>query len=226
MRKLSDKKKETFSPLIVALDVPGKKEAVKLVKLLSELVDVFKVGPRLLLSAGTELIDEIDSCGKKVFLDLKLHDIPSAVAGAVASAGKINVWSLTLHTSGGESMLKTATTVSGRPKLWGVTVLTSVSGNGLTEQVVTKAMLAKACGLDGVVSSVHECAKIKEFCGVGFTVICPGIRLQAVCGDQKRIAAPCQARKAGADYIVVGREIIESKNPLKAAENILSDYNS
>lgn len=215
-----------ISPLIVALDVPGEKDALKLIRLLAELADVFKIGPRLLLSAGTGLIDKINSCGKKVFLDLKLHDIPSAVAGAVASAGNIGVWSLTIHVSGGETMMRLAEAVRGRPKLWGVTVLTSVSGSRLVNEVIAKAKSAKASGLDGVVSSVHECAKIKAACDNDFTVICPGIRLKAGRGDQKRIARPRQAKDAGADFIVVGREITESRNPLNAAKNILRDYNS
>ena len=160
----------------------------------------------------------INDNGKKVFLDLKFHDIPATVQRAVQSARDLGVYSLTVHSCGGEEMLKLATSVENRPKIWAVTVLTSQITT--SEEVVRRAKLAKECGVDGVISSPLEIETIKINCGPKFEVVTPGIRPVKVSDDQKRIATPESAVKAGADFIVVGRPIIAADNPIEVAKNI------
>ena len=204
--------------LIVALDVNEKEKALKLVKDLSPYADIFKVGPILFLKEGKEIIKNIKDAGKEVFLDLKFHDIPATVQRAVESARDIGVYSLTLHSSGGKEMLCAASSVEKRPFLWAVTVLTSQKTSA--EEVVKRARLAKDSGLNGVIASPLEIEEIKKACGKEFTVVTPGIRLQETKDDQKRVATPSSAVKAGADFIVVGRPIIEAASPAEAAKKI------
>jgi len=203
---------------ILALDVFDFKKAEKLVKDLSPYIDVFKVGPILFLQSGKEIIKMINDNGKKVFLDLKFHDIPATVQRAVQSARDLGVYSLTVHSCGGEEMLKLATSVENRPKIWAVTVLTSQVTT--PEEVVRRAKLAKECGVDGVISSPLEIETIKSNCGKKFEVVTPGIRPIKVNDDQKRVATPESAVKAGANFIVVGRPIIQAENPVEVAKNI------
>ena len=203
---------------ILALDVFDFKKAEKLVKDLSPYIDVFKVGPILFLQSGKEIIKMINDNGKKVFLDLKFHDIPATVQRAVQSARDLGVYSLTVHSCGGEEMLKLATSVENRPKIWAVTVLTSQVTT--PEEVVRRAKLAKECGVDGVISSPLEIETIKSNCGKEFEVVTPGIRPVKVADDQKRVATPESAVKAGANFIVVGRPIIQAENPVEVAKNI------
>ena len=203
---------------ILALDVFDFKKAEKLVKDLSPYIDVFKVGPILFLQSGKEIIKMINDNGKKVFLDLKFHDIPATVQRAVQSARDLEVYSLTVHSCGGEEMLKLATSVENRPKIWAVTVLTSQVTT--PEEVVRRAKLAKECGVDGVISSPLEIETIKSNCGKEFEVVTPGIRPVKVQDDQKRVATPESAVKAGANFIVVGRPIIQAENPVEVAKNI------
>jgi len=203
---------------ILALDVFDFKKAEKLVKDLSPYIDVFKVGPILFLQSGKEIIKMINNNGKKVFLDLKFHDIPATVQRAVQSARDLGVYSLTVHSCGGEEMLKLATSVENRPKIWAVTVLTSQVTT--PEEVVRRAKLAKECGVDGVISSPLEIETIKSSCGKEFEVVTPGIRPVKVQDDQKRVATPESAVKAGADFIVVGRPIIQAENPVEIAKGI------
>lgn len=203
---------------ILALDVFDFKKAEKLVKDLSPYIDVFKVGPILFLQSGKEIIKMINDNGKKVFLDLKFHDIPATVQRAVQSARDLGVYSLTVHSCGGEEMLKLATSVENRPKIWAVTVLTSQVTT--PEEVVRRAKLAKECGVDGVISSPLEIETIKSNCGKEFEVVTPGIRPVKVQDDQKRVATPESAVKAGANFIVVGRPIIQAENPVEVAKNI------
>lgn len=203
---------------ILALDVFDFKKAEKLVKDLSPYIDVFKVGPILFLQSGKEIIKMINDNGKKVFLDLKFHDIPATVQRAVQSARDLGVYSLTVHSCGGEEMLKLATSVENRPKIWAVTVLTSQVTT--PEEVVRRAKLAKDCGVDGVISSPLEIETIKSNCGKEFEVVTPGIRTVKVADDQKRVATPESAVKAGANFIVVGRPIIQAENPVEIAKNI------
>ena len=203
---------------ILALDVFDFKKAEKLVKDLSPYIDVFKVGPILFLQSGKEIIKMINDNGKKVFLDLKFHDIPATVQRAVQSASDLGVYSLTVHSCGGEEMLKLATSVENRPKIWAVTVLTSQVTT--PEEVVRRAKLAKDCGVDGVISSPLEIETIKSNCGKEFEVVTPGIRPVKVQDDQKRVATPESAVKAGANFIVVGRPIIQAENPVEVAKSI------
>ena len=203
---------------ILALDVFDFKKAEKLVKDLSPYIDVFKVGPILFLQSGKEIIKMINDNGKKVFLDLKFHDIPATVQRAVQSARDLGVYSLTVHSCGGEEMLKLATSVENRPKIWAVTVLTSQVTT--PEEVLRRAKLAKDCGVDGVISSPLEIETIKSNCGKEFEVVTPGIRPVKVQDDQKRVATPESAVKAGANFIVVGRPIIAAENPIEVAKNI------
>ena len=203
---------------ILALDVFDFKKAEKLVKDLSPYIDVFKVGPILFLQSGKEIIKMINDNGKKVFLDLKFHDIPATVQRAVQSARDLGVYSLTVHSCGGQEMLKLATSVENRPKIWAVTVLTSQVTT--PEEVVKRAKLAKESGVDGVISSPLEIETIKSNCGKEFEVVTPGIRPVKVQDDQKRVATPESAVKAGANFIVVGRPIIQAENPVEVAKNI------
>lgn len=204
--------------LIVALDVKDKLKALDLVTELSPWVDIFKIGPILFLKSGPELVQMIKARKKEVFLDLKFHDIPATVKRSVESAAEMGVYSLTLHSCGGEEMLKAAAQVTNRPKLWAVTVLTSQATS--TEEVVARAQLAKSCGLDGVIASPLEITAIKQACGRDFSVTTPGIRVEATKDDQKRTATPGEAVKAGADFIVVGRPIIEASDHIAAARKI------
>lgn len=203
---------------ILALDVFDFKRAEKLVKDLSPYIDVFKVGPILFLQSGKEVIKMINDNGKKVFLDLKFHDIPVTVQRAVQSARDLGIYSLTVHSCGGEEMLKLATSVENRPKIWAVTVLTSQTTT--PDEVVKRAKIAKDCGVDGVISSPLEIATIKINCGKDFEVVTPGIRPVKVQDDQKRVATPESAIKEGANFIVVGRPIIQAENSIEVAKSI------
>ena len=203
---------------ILALDVYDMKKAEKLVKDLSEYIDIFKVGPILFLQSGKEIIKIIKDCGKEVFLDLKFHDIPATVQRAVESAKDLGVYSLTVHSCGGREMLELAASVKDRPKIWAVTVLTSQLTT--PKEVLQRAELAKTCGVDGVISSPLEIEIIKKTCGSSFEVVTPGIRPLKADDDQKRVATPEFAIKTGANYIVVGRPIIEAKDPKEVAKNI------
>lgn len=204
--------------LIVALDVKDAASALSLVTQLSPWVDLFKVGPILFLTEGPALVREIQSRGKQVFLDLKFHDIPATVRRSVESASLLGVYALTLHACGGADMLKAAAQASPRPRLWAVTVLTSQAA--APEEVIARAQAAQAAGADGVIASPLEIAAIKQACGPRFTVTTPGIRLAEAGDDQKRIATPRDAVAAGADFIVVGRPIIEAPDPAAAAAAI------
>ncbi|MDR3195902.1 MAG: orotidine-5'-phosphate decarboxylase [Endomicrobium sp.] len=203
---------------ILALDVYDFQKAEKLVKETSPYIDVYKVGPILFLQSGKEIIKMIKDNGKEVFLDLKFHDIPATVKRSVESAKDLGVFSLTVHSIGGEEMLEAASSVENRPKIWAVTVLTSQITT--PEEVVRRAKLTKACGIDGVISSPLEISLIKNECGKKFNVVTPGIRPAKANDDQKRVATPEMAIKEGADFIVVGRPILEAENPAEAAKNI------
>ncbi len=228
--------------LIVALDVPAFDEAKKLVGILSPTVKVFKVGKELFTAAGPEVVRMIHSKGGKVFLDLKFHDIPNTVGAACEAATRLGVFMMNVHAVGGKNMMiqavqsvhKTAEELKIQPPiLIGVTVLTSMKEpdlkevgirNPLIQQVETLAVLAKTCGLDGVVASGHELELIKMAAGKDFLVVTPGVRpVWAGHGDQKRVMTPKEAIEKGADFIVVGRPITQDKNPMEAAQKILSE---
>ena len=207
-----------MKPLILALDVFDYEEAMNYVDMLSDHVDIFKVGPILFLKHGHKVVNEINKKGKKVFLDMKFHDIPATVERSVKSAGDLGVYSLTLHSCGGMEMLQRASLLKNRPKLWAVTVLTSQDTS--TKEVVKRAKLAKDAGVDGVISSVHEASQIKKACGSGFSVITPGIRFADRQDDQKRVATPKAAIESGADFIVVGRPVLEADDPIEMVDRI------
>lgn len=203
---------------ILALDVYDLKKAETLVKDLSPYIDVFKVGPILFLQAGKEIIKIVKDAKKEVFLDLKFHDIPATVKRSVQSARDLGVYSLTVHSCGGQEMLEQACSVENHPKIWAVTVLTSQIST--PEEVIKRAVLSKDCGTDGVIASPLEIEAIKNACGANFEVITPGIRPAKADDDQKRVATPEAAIKAGADFIVVGRPILEAPSPADAAKKI------
>ena len=227
--------------IIIALDVGTKREALALAHALKE-ARVFKIGMELFTAEGPALLGEAVRMGKKPFLDLKYHDIPNTVSGAVRSATRNGVHMLTLHTSGGKEMMagaartareESARTGKERPVLLGVTVLTSLKDEELrqigfahtvAEQVLRLAVLAKDSGLDGVVCSPHEIESIKKECGGDFLVVTPGIRpAWAAAQDQKRIMTPAEAIGKGADYLVIGRPITGAASPQEAFFRILTE---
>jgi len=208
--------------LMVALDVNHRDEALALRDTLGDAVGWFKVGLRLFVAEGPELVRHIRST-HKVFLDLKFHDIPNTVAQAIESAGNLGVDMLNVHAGGGEEMLAAAAeSASSFPdmKLIAVTVLTSdaMEKEQAAQVALQRARLAQHAGLHGVVCSVHEAAAIKQACGDNFITVTPGIRwgTQAV-QDQKRVADPKSAILQGADYLVVGRPVLQAEDPRSAA---------
>lgn len=222
--------------LIVALDVGTIEEAESLVDRLRTKVSIFKVGSILFTAYGPEIVKMVQKKGGKVFLDLKYHDIPHTVGKAVEQASALGVFALTLHTLGGFAMLKEAVKpvrkLNSHPLLWGVTVLTSLKEGDLFElgmnrkvekQVKRLAKIAKNAGLDGVVASAREAPVVRRTCGSDFHIVIPGIRPEGYPADEhKRAVTPEQAIKAGADWIVVGRPIIQAKDPLAVVNQILS----
>jgi orotidine-5'-phosphate decarboxylase len=221
--------------LIVALDVPKADAARALVDRLAGHVGMFKVGSQLFTAAGPDLVHEIVGRGEKVFLDLKFHDIPNTVAGAVASASRLGVSFIDVHGLGGRAMMEAG--VGALPamgtRLLAITILTShdeeslgeIGVNGsMAESVRRLAQLAKEAGTDGVVASPHEVAVVREACGSDFLIVTPGIRpAGAAKGDQARAATPAAALAAGADYVVVGRPITEAADPAAAADAIVGE---
>jgi len=227
--------------LIVALDVDTFDAAKNIVEQLGSDVDIFKVGSQLFTACGPEIVNYLQKAGKKVFLDLKFHDIPNTVANAVSAAvnlreGNQSVFMCTLHTVGGEEMLKRAVEAASevaqqigvtRPLLLGITVLTSEDKTDSIQNLVLKrAQLAKSCGLDGVVASSQETAILRQEIGDDFIIVTPGIRPKgADAGDQKRVATPKDAVMAGSNFLVVGRPIVEADDPAESAKSILKEIN-
>ncbi|MCE5311630.1 MAG: orotidine-5'-phosphate decarboxylase [Nitrospiraceae bacterium] len=229
--------------LIIALDVSDPQKALSIVDMLGDYAGVFKVGFELFVTAGPKIVEDIHKKNKKVFLDLKFHDIPNTVAKAALAAANMGVYMFNVHTSGGLQMMKRCRdTVAEhcdkqgitRPKMIGVTVLTSISSDmmknelsvnhTLKTQVKHLALLAKQAGLDGVVASPQEISMIKTSVGNDFLVVTPGIRPSWVLpDDQMRTATPKQALRDGADYIVMGRGILAQEDPVKTLELISID---
>lgn len=224
--------------LIVALDVPALDQARKLVETLSPVVEYYKIGKELFTAEGPAVVKMVHDLGGKVFLDLKFHDIPNTVAGAVRSAAKLGVWMVNVHASGGADMMREAAQAAAAsakpPIVIGVTVLTSmneeglkeigVTGSAVGEQVIRLAKLAKSSGLGGVVASAQEAPALRRAFGKDFLIVTPGVRpAGAAVGDQKRVLTPKDAIAAGADCLVVGRPITESQDPKAAAEAILKE---
>lgn len=220
--------------LIVALDVDNLKKAKALVDKLYPLVEIFKVGSQLFTAYGPEAVKMVHKKGAKVFLDLKFHDIPNTVAKAVKAAKEMGVFMVNTHASGGKRMMEAAVSARGRkgPILLAVTVLSSLDAKALTDIGIKRlpltyaknlALLAKFAGLDGIICSAWEITAIRRACGRRFIIVTPGIRpAKGKRQDQKRIATPEYALQHGADYIVVGRPITESKDPRSATRAMLS----
>ena len=237
-----------MNPILVALDVESAAKAIDLADQLRGTVGGYKIGKQLFTAAGPAVVRELTDRGDRVFLDLKFHDIPNTVAGAVQSAVATGAWMVNVHASGGTAMMvaaaeaaRTSAEALGRPRplVIGVTVLTSMTDAMLAEvgvartvidHVVHLARLAEAAGLDGVVASPQETRAIRDACGPDFQIVTPGIRpLRQGSGqaadqqgkdDQARTLTPAEAMAAGATYLVIGRPITGAPNPREAAERI------
>lgn len=227
--------------IIIALDAGTKEEAHQLLDQLED-VHVFKVGLELFTAAGPPLLEELGRRKKKVFLDLKYHDIPNTVAGAVRSAVRLGAAFLTIHACGGPEMMRRAIEAAHeeslkqrvpKPLLLGVTVLTSLKDADLeligfsapaADLVLQLARMAKSAGLDGVVSSPQEIKILKRALGQDFLVVTPGIRPPgAESHDQKRVMTPAEAVRLGADYLVIGRPVTAAPSPREVFRKILDE---
>ena len=228
-----------MSPILIALDVDRIAEADALVERLAPHVGGFKVGKQLFVSEGPPAVAPIVDRGLRLFLDLKFHDIPNTVAGAVRAGTRLGAWMMTVHASGGHDMLVAARDAAldeaskagiERPLIVAVTVLTSLddarlaavgASGGVRDQVKRLAALARTAGVDGVVASPQEIALIRETCGPEFAIVTPGIR-PATAGkdDQARTMTPAAAVHAGASYLVIGRPITGAADPAGAAASI------
>ncbi len=232
------------NPIIAALDVPNVETALKLAGQIAPVVGAFKIGGELFTAAGPDIVRRIRDTGAAVFLDLKFHDIPNTVAKAVASATRLDVQMLTIHTSGGLEMMRAAeesaqqtAKAEGRaaPLVLGVTVLTSSNGSTLAEtgcepdvvaQVERLARLAVKAGLRGLVCSPLEIVALRKILPAHVQLVTPGIRMGAEkADDQKRTLTPREAIAAGANWLVIGRPIYAAENPRAAAEQILESLN-
>jgi orotidine-5'-phosphate decarboxylase len=243
----ADSTPPTFAPqisasdrLIVALDLPSASAATDLVDELQGLCRWFKVGMELYYAAGNSIVSHIRDRGFDVFLDLKLHDIPNTVAGAVRTVSSTGASLLTLHAAGGEKMIRAAVQAASRPdspRLLAVTVLTSMDAADLNAtgipdspetQVVRLAKLARGAGVAGLVCSPQEIAAVRQAVGENALLVVPGVRPTGTAGfdDQARIATPAQAIASGASMLVVGRPITQATDPAKAAAAILAEIQS
>ena len=220
--------------IIVALDVPTCEAALTLVRLLSPHPGLFKIGLQLYTAAGPDVIRAVRDLGGRIFLDLKLHDIPSTVGRAVEGANSLGVEMLTVHLCGGRAMIEAATQAR-RPEmlLLGVTVLTSASDATLREagvnssietQVLRLAKLGVDAGIGGIVASAQEARPLRQAFGDSLGIVTPGIRpAGSNAADQKRITTPAEALEAGADYLVIGRPITAAPDPRAALERIAAE---
>ena len=221
----------------MALDVPSAAQARQLVQAIGESATTYKIGKQLFTTEGPQLVRELVASGRKVFLDLKFHDIPNTVAGAVRSAADLKVSMLTVHASGGSKMLKEAAEAaaqsSAKPTVLAVTVLTSMADADLHEigvagtvltQVLRLGALARQAGCGGLVASAKEAGDLRRELGEGFAIVTPGVRpAGSATGDQARVVTPRDAIAAGASHLVVGRPIIEAADPAKAATEIIHE---
>jgi orotidine-5'-phosphate decarboxylase len=237
------------SSLIVALDFDALSSAVKFARQVADVVGMFKIGNQLFSAAGPAAVKEIAALGTGIFLDLKFHDIPNTVAGAVLSAAAMSgVQLMNVHSLGGRAMLEAASQAisagvpmgADRPRLLAVTILTSMDQKALREvgiggpaktRVVKLAKLAKSAGVDGVVASVQEARAVRKACGRDFLIVTPGVRPKEKGAalsndDQARTATPAEAIKAGADFIVVGRPILAAQDPRSAAQAIVDEISA
>lgn len=221
---------------IVALDYPALDEALALVDELGPLCRFYKIGSELFTAAGPEAVARVRGAGCEVMLDLKFHDIPHTVAGAVASARALGVRIITVHATGGEAMLRAAVGAAGGVcELFAVTVLTSMDGPTISgiwgrdpvevgQEVVRLAAMARAAGVSGVVASGFDVEAIKGALAPGFKVLVPGIRLAgADPGDQARVVTPANAAKLGANYIILGRLVTQAGDPRAALQQVADE---
>lgn len=223
--------------LIVALDVSSASEAQRLVSAVGESVNTFKIGKQLFTAEGPPLVRKLIASGRNVFLDLKFHDIPNTVGGAVRAAAGLGIRMLTVHAAGGAAMLRAATDAAAAapqpPLVLAVTVLTSLSDEDLrqtgisgrvVDQVLRLAALARDHGCGGVVASAQEAPELRRELGAGFAIVTPGVRpAGGDKADQARIVTPAEAIAAGATYLVVGRPITASPDPAAAARRMLDE---
>ncbi len=228
--------------IIVPLDVPGEKAAIALIDSLPQ-VTFWKVGLELFVSSGPNILAELNARGKRIFLDLKFHDIPNTMAGACRAASGYGVDLMTVHAAAGSVALAAAQTAAAAgaqaagcrvPRVIGVTLLTSIGAEALSAELKVlmpvvdyaqhMAVLAKDSGLQGAVCSPEEAALLKAACGSDFWLVCPGVRpVWAYKGDQQRAKTPAEAIKAGADYLVIGRPITQATEPASAIARICEE---
>ncbi len=225
------------NPVIVALDYPDADSAMALAQRLSPSLCRLKVGKELFTRAGPGLVERLQGKGFEIFLDLKYHDIPNTVAGAVRAAADLGVWMVNVHASGGARMMAAAReaveNAAQRPLLIGVTVLTSMSDDDLAsmgyretahQRVLRLADMAQDNGLDGVVCSAQEATELRAAHGPDFCLVTPGIRFAGDdAGDQRRVVTPADAIKRGSSYLVIGRSITGADDPLAALERVHSE---
>jgi orotidine-5'-phosphate decarboxylase len=223
--------------LIVALDVSSAAQARQIVQSIGESASTYKIGKQLFTAEGPQIVRDLVASGRKVFLDLKFHDIPNTVASAVREAAKLQVNMLTVHASGGSKMLKAAAEAAAqsasKPLVLAVTVLTSLSDADLAEigvsghvqtQVLRLGSLARASGCGGLVASGQETRELRRELGSDFAIVTPGVRpTGTAAGDQARVLTPKDAIAAGATYLVVGRPILEAPDPAQAAAAIVTE---
>jgi orotidine-5'-phosphate decarboxylase len=230
------------------LDFGSVDEAMRAARSLADLSGLFKINIHLFSASGPDAVRQVAALGPRIFLDLKYHDIPNTVAGAVSAAAALpHVALIDVHTAGGRAMMRAAADAlaaapggKGDRKLLGITVLTSLDAAALEavgvagtpkSRAVSRALLAKESGLDGVVASPHEVSAIREACGRDFLIVVPGIRPSLPGGtrakdDQARVATPAEAIRAGADYLVIGRPILAAPDPRAAAQAIIDEIAS
>ena len=222
-----------MAELIVALDFASRKDALGLADRLGDAAGFYKVGLELYTRAGPDVVRELRARGKRVFLDLKLHDIPNTVAGAVRAASELEVELLTVHTSGGKEMMQVASAAAqGWVALLGVTLLTSLSASdvescwgrpirSLRDEVVRLASLVRGSGLSGVVASPQEAEALRRRLGPDPLIVTPGIRLPGGnAHDQVRVATPAEAVRAGASHLVIGRTVTAAPDPVDAMNRV------
>ena len=224
--------------VIVALDVPSTEAMLPVIETIGESIDFYKVGLELYIAEGPAVLQPLKDQGKRIFLDLKLHDIPRTVERAVKSAARHGVDLLTVHASGGRPMLEAAAAAAAefgdnRPRLLAITALTSLDQSDLTDIGVQRSVsdhaaalaeLAISSGIDGIVCSPLEATAMRQRLGPDALIVTPGVRpAGGDVGDQKRVATPGNAAKAGATHLVIGRPILQAEAPAEAAKSIISE---